>query len=95
MGSSNNDDNPLRGLGSVDSKQGTLDLGFDLPSDQNISSQSRKSTGPVTKKKGKIRKESGSLPKTLQIELHQDTTALRSRVGDTGKYLWIILLVKH
>jgi len=81
------DDNPLRGLGSVDSKLGTLTLDFDVATtvgDSAVSPQSKAST----RRKGKRRESVLSSTRTLQVELHQDTTALQSRRGDTGSVLW-------
>jgi len=85
-----NDDNPLRGLGSLDSKQGTLTLELEVTANPSVGSPptSPQSNKGSSRRKEK-RRESGTLQsRSLQIELRQDTTALRSRAGDTGSVLW-------
>ncbi|KAJ7155443.1 putative methyltransferase-domain-containing protein [Mycena crocata] len=69
-----------RGLGYVDSRTDTLTLSFDLkvPSIPNIGSR-------------KYKRKSVARPvqdKTVEVQLLQDTTALRTRTGDTGSVVW-------
>jgi hypothetical protein len=62
-------------LGYVDSHQDVLEIKFDV---------SVKS--PPGDKKSK--RKAKQVEKTIEIELHQDKTALRSRKGDTGSVVW-------
>jgi hypothetical protein len=39
-------------------------------------------------KQSKRKRRNGDITKTLEVELAQDKTALRSRKGDTGSVLW-------
>ncbi|KAJ7449684.1 putative methyltransferase-domain-containing protein [Mycena latifolia] len=68
-----------RGLGYLDSRSDTLTLSFELSSLPNLAvpkSKRRKSTTrPVQEK-------------TVEIQLAQDKTALRTRTGDTGSVVW-------
>ncbi|TFK39432.1 hypothetical protein BDQ12DRAFT_603609 [Crucibulum laeve] len=80
----------FRGLGHVDSRQDTLSIKFELKGsvtpDGSYSSSagSNSKRGKQASKKGKIKKKD----KTVEIELVQDKTALRSRKGDTGSVVW-------
>ncbi|KAJ7623248.1 putative methyltransferase-domain-containing protein [Roridomyces roridus] len=65
----------LRGLGYLDSHSDTLTLTFELKDTPLLSSV-------PTKSKRKPQ------DKTVEIELVQDKTALRSRTGDTGSVVW-------
>ncbi|KAJ7180627.1 putative methyltransferase-domain-containing protein [Mycena filopes] len=68
--------NELRGLGYLDSHKDTLTLSFELKppswSDSRTGKQKRKAVQD----------------KTVEIELAQDKTALRTRTGDTGSVVW-------
>ncbi|KAF8216457.1 putative methyltransferase-domain-containing protein [Mycena galopus ATCC 62051] len=66
--------NQPRGLGYVDSHTDILSLNFELKT-PSLSNQ-------YSKAKRKIR------DKTVEIQLAQDKTALRSRTGDTGSVVW-------
>lgn len=67
-----------RGLGYVDSHKDVLEIKFDL----SFKSTQDDSGSPHRKRKVK------QIVKTIEIELHQDKTALRSRKGDTGSVVW-------
>ncbi|KAJ6591612.1 putative methyltransferase-domain-containing protein [Mycena vulgaris] len=69
-----------RGLGYLDTHMDTLTLSFELKSptllDSRVSKSKRKfSNRPVQEK-------------TIEIQLAQDKTALRTRAGDTGSVVW-------
>jgi hypothetical protein len=66
-------------LGHVDSRKDTLPITFELKSPALQSDPSVKTS--------KKRRRDGN--ETLEVELAQDKTALRSRKGDTGSVLWI------
>lgn len=68
----------FHGLGHVDSRKDTLFIKLELKSSALHSDPS------VKKSRGK-RVDSS---KTLEVELAQDKTSLRSRKGDTGSVLW-------
>ena len=68
----------FRGLGHVNSRKDTLSITFELKSPALESDPSVK--------RSKKRRQGGD--KTLEVELAQDKTALRSRKGDTGSVLW-------
>ena len=70
----------FRGLGHVDSRKDTLSITFELKSPVLESDTTAKQSKFKRRQKG---------DKTLEIELAQDKTALRSRKGDTGSVLWI------
>lgn len=64
------------GLGFMDSHKDILEIKFDI---------SLKSSDPESSpRKRKVKQ----VEKTVEIELHQDKTALRSRKGDTGSVVW-------
>ncbi|KAJ7066590.1 putative methyltransferase-domain-containing protein [Mycena amicta] len=65
-----------RGLGYVDNRQDILTLSFELKSG---------STPPMSKAK---RRQHNTQEKTVEIQMMQDKTALRSRAGDTGSIVW-------
>jgi hypothetical protein len=77
-------DNAFRGLGAVNSKQDilTLVIELDLPPEKPTT-QNSKTKSKTTRFTPK---------KDLEIQLHQDKTALRSRVGDTGISYWFASL---
>ena len=74
----------FRGLGHVNSRKDTLSITFEL--------KSHALEYDPAVKKSKIRQQSRD-NKTLAFELAQDTTALRSRKGDTGSVLWMARLM--
>ncbi|CAE6341931.1 hypothetical protein RSOLAG22IIIB_02754 [Rhizoctonia solani] len=87
----NKDEDGIQGLGSVNSLAGNLSLSFTIKPplhqvDHTIVEKSRP--------KGRVRykKASNSNPqqaeKTIEIEVFQDVTGLRSRKGDTGSVVW-------
>lgn len=92
----NDGSNPTssRGLGYVDSRKDTLTVTFELtgkpptesdqpgPTPTSATRRSRHGRNSKTPKAEKI----GS--HTVEIELAQDKTALRTRKGDTGSVLW-------
>ncbi|KAJ7434213.1 putative methyltransferase-domain-containing protein [Mycena galericulata] len=70
----------LRGLGYLDSHSDTLTLTFDLKPPSRLSS---------TANKPKRKSASWAVQdKTVEIQLSQDKTALRTRKGDTGSVVW-------
>lgn len=64
-------------MGYVDSHKDVLDIKFELTT----------VTTTVVKDKSRSRKDP-IVDKTVEIQLFQDKTALRSRKGDTGSVLW-------
>ena len=79
----------FRGLGYVDSRKDvlTVELKFQVPgqpSDHGSDSSSLKRH----RKSKKAQKTNHISDKTVDIQLAQDKTALRSRKGDTGSVLW-------
>lgn len=71
----------FRGLGHVDSRMDTLSITFELKS------PALESDPFVKQSKFERQRQKGD--KTIEVELAQDKTALRSRKGDTGSVLWI------
>ncbi|KAJ7334102.1 hypothetical protein DFH08DRAFT_298499 [Mycena albidolilacea] len=69
--------NEPRGLGYLDSHSDVLTLNFEVksPSPSNLG---------ITKAKRKVREQT----ETVEIQLAQDKTALRTRTGDTGSVVW-------
>ncbi|KIM44845.1 hypothetical protein M413DRAFT_9100 [Hebeloma cylindrosporum] len=73
----------FRGLGYVDSHKDVLEIKFELtnplPSSSGFqtNSRSRKSRKPIR-----------TTNQSVEIEIHQDKTALHSRKGDTGSVVW-------
>lgn len=68
----------FRGLGHVDSRRDMLEITFDLkapPLHTDLSVKKRKRQEKI-------------MDRTVTVQLTQDTTALRSRKGDTGSVLW-------
>ncbi|KAL5513209.1 RKM5 [Sanghuangporus vaninii] len=91
------------GLGSVNSKQDTITVRFTLPSrskpdksgettprTKKLDKNAKLGTSPkVDRKRAKSSATvSDGEERTLEIELVQDKTALRSKRGDTGSVLW-------
>ncbi|KAK6992212.1 putative methyltransferase-domain-containing protein [Favolaschia claudopus] len=66
-----------RGLGYLDSRADILTLSFEIKSHPHS-----QSTYGKRKSKSKVQ------DKTLEIQLAQDKTALRTRTGDTGSVVW-------
>ncbi|CAE6437181.1 unnamed protein product [Rhizoctonia solani] len=84
----NRDEDGIQGLGSVDSLASTLSLSFTLtpPSPESGQTVVEK---PKSKGRGRHKKNYKSeIGKTIEIELFQDVTGLRSRKGDTGSVVW-------
>ncbi|KAG6873507.1 hypothetical protein C0995_014775 [Termitomyces sp. Mi166 len=76
----------FRGLGHVDSRKDTITISFELKApDQPPASGAETSGSQRARKSKKLAKVTDA---TMQIELYQDKTALRSRRGDTGSILW-------
>ncbi|TDL23854.1 hypothetical protein BD410DRAFT_768580 [Rickenella mellea] len=79
------------GLGFVDSRSDTLSIKLDIPLfGATPSPIVPSSTSHEPKQKHMKRKRTTASPttKTIEIEIAQDKTALRSRKGDTGSVLW-------
>jgi protein N-lysine methyltransferase METTL21D len=79
------DNTSFRGLGYLDNHKDILTLEFTYP---RVVREAGK-----TKTKASKRKEAET--ETLEVQLAQDKTALRSRKGDTGSVLWRARLGIH
>ncbi|KAL4258797.1 S-adenosyl-L-methionine-dependent methyltransferase superfamily protein [Pleurotus pulmonarius] len=84
---------PFRGLGHVDSKTDTLIVKIELTAPLSSKSGSTTTSGSAKESARKHHKKATSKNATrpdisLEVELWQDKTALRSRKGDTGSVLW-------
>ncbi|KAF4610556.1 hypothetical protein D9613_006705 [Agrocybe pediades] len=78
-------DTEFRGLGYVDSHKDVLEVKFELT---NVLPPPTAGKETSLNRRNKSRKPAKPLEKTIEIELLQDKTALRSRKGDTGSVLW-------
>ncbi|KZS94571.1 hypothetical protein SISNIDRAFT_549120 [Sistotremastrum niveocremeum HHB9708] len=81
----------FHGLGFVDSHHDIINLSIPIPSLISASAAVGETTsGKKSGRKPKNRSISskGSAERTIEIELFQDMTALRSRPGETGSVLW-------
>ncbi len=77
---------PFRGLGYVDSHQDILSISIELEGGQVPNTESGlQSQKKNVKRRARTRQIAD---KTIEIEIAQDTTALRSRKGDTGSVIW-------
>lgn len=76
---------PFAGLGYVDSRKPIMTVQFELVRPKSDLELPRLSKGVKRRKAPKTVKED---PTIIEIQLIQDTTALRSRKGDTGSVLW-------
>lgn len=80
--------NGFRGLGHVDSTKDVLSITFE------VANSSGSDLRPLeqTSVKGRGRRKKGKTPtqvaQTIEIQLLQDKTSLRSRKGDTGSVVW-------
>ncbi|EUC59702.1 methyltransferase, putative [Rhizoctonia solani AG-3 Rhs1AP] len=85
----NKDEDGIQGLGSVNSLAGNLSLSFTLkpPLPEPSHSETFKPKGRARHKKASNSK-SEQIEKTIEIEVFQDVTGLRSRKGDTGNVVW-------
>ena len=70
----------FRGLGHVDSRKDALEITFDLKAPPLHTD--------LSVKKRRKQKKIMDRARTVTVQLSQDTTALRSRKGDTGSVLW-------
>ncbi|KAJ3502835.1 hypothetical protein NLJ89_g8708 [Agrocybe chaxingu] len=75
----------FRGLGYLDSHKDVLDLKFELT---NIDDLHDHHDDMKRKRRPKASRDTKGADKSIEIQLHQDKTALRSRKGDTGSVLW-------
>lgn len=82
----------FRGLGHIDSHEDTLTVTLNLGVPENADAPDdtaragkRKARGSQTKK---ARNKKDTTNRTIEVEIVQDKTALRSRKGDTGSVLW-------
>ncbi|OJT05059.1 Diaminohydroxyphosphoribosylamino-pyrimidine deaminase [Trametes pubescens] len=82
----------FRGLGHIDSHEDTLTVTLNLGIPENADAPDdmtgagkRKARGSQSKK---ARSKKDAAERTLEVEIVQDKTALRSRKGDTGSVLW-------
>ncbi|KAJ6607476.1 putative methyltransferase-domain-containing protein [Mycena sp. CBHHK59/15] len=71
--------NEQRGLGYLDSHADTLTLEFELKAVSRPSSTSKSKRKPASRP---------MQDKTIEVQLSQDKTALRTRAGDTGSVVW-------
>ena len=80
----------FRGLGYLDSHQDVLTLEFTVRAAEEAEGDASKIQQGHVKRHRQARKKHHKPPeeKTIQVQLAQDTTALRSRKGDTGSVLW-------
>ncbi|KAH7913820.1 putative methyltransferase-domain-containing protein [Hygrophoropsis aurantiaca] len=79
----------FRGLGQVDSRKDTLLIQFELkPPAVQSDPQPERSKATKRKTKTKTKTLFNASTKTIEVDLFQDKTALRSRKGDTGSVLW-------
>ncbi|EIN09403.1 hypothetical protein PUNSTDRAFT_119912 [Punctularia strigosozonata HHB-11173 SS5] len=78
----------FRGLGSVDSRQDTLNvhLEYDVATESDGVVSESATSRRKSRRKAKSQPEGSRM--ALDIVLAQDKTALRSRKGDTGSVLW-------
>lgn len=76
---------PFTGLGSVDSKADVLTVSFDLPRRDFTAPMDDENSPSRRKKKPRTKKPTHMAEETLEIELIQDKTVLRSKRGDTSK----------
>ncbi|CAE6440900.1 unnamed protein product [Rhizoctonia solani] len=85
----NKDEDGIQGLGSVNSLAGNLSLSFTLkpPISEPSHPEKSKPKGRARHKKASNSK-SDQTEKTIEIEVFQDVTGLRSRKGDTGSVVW-------
>ncbi|KAF8159814.1 putative methyltransferase-domain-containing protein [Crassisporium funariophilum] len=81
--STSSGDNP-RGLGYVDSHKDVLEVKFEL---KGVVPAVEPTNGS-NRQRHKSRKAAVPVDQSIEIELLQDKTALRSRKGDTGSVLW-------
>ncbi|KAF7430685.1 hypothetical protein PC9H_006396 [Pleurotus ostreatus] len=88
--SSSTPDTGFRGLGHVDSKTDTLIVKIELTAPLSKSGTTSGSTKEATRKHHKKATSKNTIRSdiSLEVELWQDKTALRSRKGDTGSVLW-------
>ncbi|KAJ1306818.1 hypothetical protein OPQ81_007804 [Rhizoctonia solani] len=86
----NQDEDGIQGLGSVNSLANTLSLSLTLsppsPKPNHTAPEDSKLKGRGRHKKASNSKSRAE--KTIEIELFQDVTGLRSRKGDTGSVVW-------
>ena len=82
------DADDFRGLGHVDSKKDAMTITFEIEQPLKFETANL----PVIQKHKKRQKHKDKPHKdqgrTIEIEIAQDKTALRSRKGDTGSVLW-------
>ncbi|KJA18039.1 hypothetical protein HYPSUDRAFT_205657 [Hypholoma sublateritium FD-334 SS-4] len=75
----------FRGLGYVDSHKDILEIKFVI---KDALPPSTPVAAPSKRRHTKVPKAVRASEKTVEIELMQDKTALRSRKGDTGSVVW-------
>ncbi|KXN87655.1 Diaminohydroxyphosphoribosylamino-pyrimidine deaminase [Leucoagaricus sp. SymC.cos] len=80
----------FRGLGHVDSRKNILTLSIELRGGEVANSDTFDANAKGEKTRARLmRNRVKRIPdKTVEVEVAQDTTALRSRKGDTGSVLW-------
>ncbi|RDB15880.1 Diaminohydroxyphosphoribosylamino-pyrimidine deaminase [Hypsizygus marmoreus] len=77
----------FRGLGHVDSRKDTMTISFELK-DSVSTTDTIAVSGSRSSRRNKKQRNRNDAGRTIQIELAQDKTALRTRKGDTGSVLW-------
>ncbi|KAF9244095.1 hypothetical protein BU15DRAFT_42236 [Melanogaster broomeanus] len=78
-----------RGLGHVDSRKDTLTIQFELRPPTATPPSSNQYVKPTRRGKHSRKKVSeDTLAKSVEMQIAQDPTALRSRNGDTGSVVW-------
>ncbi|KAF5316468.1 hypothetical protein D9619_006592 [Psilocybe cf. subviscida] len=81
------DPTAFRGLGYLDSHKDVLEIKFELK-DMLAPQKAQKKRRAAAGKAPPTPTRTLGVDKTIEIELHQDKTALRSRKGDTGSVVW-------
>lgn len=84
----------FRGLGHIDSHQDTLSISLNIgtrTSNTDTTEPVHGAQGHSAKRKGHPKRKNRDPDRgveTLEVEIVQDKTALRSRKGDTGSVVW-------
>lgn len=87
-GSPSEESDKFRGLGYVDSHKDVLEIKFEIKNVLLAPASEGVAAAGTRKHKARKTTKPQAQDKTVEIELWQDKTALRSRKGDTGSVLW-------
>ncbi|KIM62495.1 hypothetical protein SCLCIDRAFT_119592 [Scleroderma citrinum Foug A] len=80
-----------RGLGHVDSRKDMLTIQFTLTApteDASCTGISEQKQSHKSSTRKQVKKRKSPMVRSVEIEIAQDKTALRSRKGDTGSVVW-------